>query len=120
MLIVWDQQERLRRDLGSSAMRNSAGQAGICPPSCTLQRSLISARRRRRCIAAHSRPNEQNLFAIVQGGLDPALRAISIRDLVARDTPGYAIGGLAGGESKDAFWRMVAISAAGEPVRGRG
>ena len=67
-----------------------------------------------RCIAAHSRPNEQNLFAIVQGGLDPALRAISIRDLVQRNTPGYAIGGLAGGESKDAFWRMVAISAEGE------
>lgn len=72
-----------------------------------------------RCIAAHARPNEQNLFAIVQGGLDPALRAISIRDLVARDTPGYAIGGLAGGESKDAFWRMVAISAAGERGRER-
>eukprot|EP00798_Chlamydomonas_sp_ICE-L_P031400 gene31400-6566_t len=50
-----------------------------------------------RCIAAHSRPNEQNLFAIVQGGLDPKLRAISIKELVERDTPGYAIGGLAGG-----------------------
>ncbi|GAX83611.1 hypothetical protein CEUSTIGMA_g11035.t1 [Chlamydomonas eustigma] len=68
-----------------------------------------------RCIAAHSRPHEQNLFAIIQGGLDPALREISLRDLVARNTPGYAIGGLAGGESKDDFWRMVAISAAGLP-----
>ncbi|CAN1345864.1 Queuine tRNA-ribosyltransferase catalytic subunit 1 [Linum perenne] len=27
-----------------------------------------------RCIAAHKRPDEQNLFAIVQGGLDPVLR----------------------------------------------
>ena len=28
---------------------------------------------------AHGRPTQQNLFGIVQGGLDPALRAISIR-----------------------------------------
>ena len=28
-----------------------------------------------RCIAAHKRPNEQNLFPIVQGGLDADLRA---------------------------------------------
>lgn len=32
-----------------------------------------------RCIAAHSRPTEQNLFAIVQGGLDPRLREISMQ-----------------------------------------
>ncbi len=31
-----------------------------------------------RCIAAHSRPAEQNLFAIIQGGLDPRLREISL------------------------------------------
>jgi hypothetical protein len=58
-----------------------------------------------RCIKAHSRPNEQNLFAIVQGGLDEKLRAISIKELSERGLPGYAIGGLAGGESKDDFWR---------------
>jgi len=27
-----------------------------------------------RCIAAHKRPNDQNLFPIVQGGLDANLR----------------------------------------------
>ena len=27
-----------------------------------------------RCISAHARPAEQNLFAIIQGGLDPELR----------------------------------------------
>lgn len=32
-----------------------------------------------RCIAAHSRPNDQNLFPIVQGGLDPRLREISMK-----------------------------------------
>lgn len=35
--------------------------------------------------------------------------------MLARDCPGYAIGGLAGGESKEAFWRVVAQGAAGLP-----
>ncbi|KAG6784305.1 hypothetical protein POTOM_009996 [Populus tomentosa] len=61
-----------------------------------------------RCISAHKKPNEQNLFGIVQGGLDPVLRDICVRGLVERNLPGYAIGGLAGGEDKDSFWRVVA------------
>lgn len=62
-----------------------------------------------RCIAAHSRPGEQNLFAIVQGGLDVRLRDICLKGLAARDAhlPGYAIGGLAGGEDKGLFWRVI-------------
>lgn len=60
-----------------------------------------------RCIAAHKRPSEQNLFAIVQGGLDPELREWSLTETIKRDTPGFAIGGLSGGESKDQFWRVV-------------
>ncbi|GAB5567731.1 queuine tRNA-ribosyltransferase accessory subunit 2 isoform X2 [Prionailurus iriomotensis] len=96
-----------------------------------------------RCIAAHQRPDKQNLFAIIQGGLDEDLRAtclegspgtalmvllIVLRGLAApappglspatvsesamtkRDVPGFAIGGLSGGESKGQFWRMVALS----------
>jgi queuine tRNA-ribosyltransferase len=60
-----------------------------------------------RCIAAHSRPREQLLFGIVQGGLDAGLRRYCLDELAARDLPGYAIGGLAGGEEKDKFWRVV-------------
>lgn len=65
-----------------------------------------------RCIAAHSRKTEQNLFGIVQGGLDVTdggLRDICLEGMLARDEhlPGYAIGGLAGGEEKDAFWKVV-------------
>ena len=26
-----------------------------------------------------------------------------------RDLPGYAIGGLSGGEAKDVFWKMVSL-----------
>lgn len=60
-----------------------------------------------RCISAHSRPTEQNLFGIVQGGLDTRLRDICCRGLLEKDLPGYAIGGLSGGEEKDIFWRVV-------------
>ncbi|GAY41558.1 hypothetical protein CUMW_060420 [Citrus unshiu] len=64
---------------------------------------------------AHKRPHEQNLFGIVQGGLDPVLRDICVRGLVDRNLPGYAIGGLAGGEDKDSFWRVVAQCTAALP-----
>ena len=63
-----------------------------------------------RCITAHSRPHEQSLFAIIQGGLDVhpgGLRDICISQMVARNLPGYAIGGLAGGEDKEKFWKVV-------------
>ena len=69
-----------------------------------------------RCIAAHSRPNEQSLFPIVQGGLDPGLREVSMKGLIERNAPGYAIGGLAGGEDKSSFIRVVAQCTAGLPA----
>jgi len=71
-----------------------------------------------RCIAAHARPTEQNLFAIVQGGLDVRLRDICLKGLIQRDAslPGYAIGGLAGGEDKSSFWRVVSQCTAALPA----
>ncbi|KAJ2665221.1 Queuine tRNA-ribosyltransferase catalytic subunit 1 [Coemansia sp. RSA 1199] len=63
-----------------------------------------------RGIKAHKRPTEQNLFPIVQGGLDERLRTISAQELTKRESPGYAIGGLSGGEAKGSFWRMVSLS----------
>ncbi|CAF1534843.1 unnamed protein product [Rotaria sp. Silwood1] len=63
-----------------------------------------------RCISAHSRPDEQSLFPIIQGGLNPQLREQSVKEIIKRDCPGYAIGGLSGGEDKDEFWRMVTLS----------
>ncbi|ETV99774.1 queuine tRNA-ribosyltransferase [Aphanomyces invadans] len=67
-----------------------------------------------RCIAAHKRPESQNLFGIVQGGLDTkpgGLRERCIQGLIDRNLPGYAIGGLAGGEDKTSFWTVVALCA---------
>lgn len=60
-----------------------------------------------RCIAAHRNPSTQNLFCIIQGGLDLDLRAECTQQMVARDTPGIAIGGLSGGEAKDLYCKVV-------------
>jgi queuine tRNA-ribosyltransferase len=59
-----------------------------------------------RCIKAHKNPDTQNLFAIIQGGLNVDLRKKCVEEMVKRDTPGYAVGGLSGGEEKDVFWKM--------------
>ena len=44
--------------------------------------------------------NTQALYPIIQGGVFDDLRRQSARETVARDTPGYAIGGLAVGEGR--------------------
>jgi queuine tRNA-ribosyltransferase len=46
-------------------------------------------------------------FAIVQGGLEPDLRAECAEALVACDFPGYAIGGLSVGETPDQMYRVL-------------
>jgi queuine tRNA-ribosyltransferase len=58
-----------------------------------------------RCIEFHEKSgksNVQNLFAIVQGGLDPSLRDECLDEMIKRHdkVSGYAIGGLSGGEEK--------------------
>ena len=64
-----------------------------------------------RCIAAHQNPSDQNLFGIVQGGLDPDLRDYSLTETLKRDSflPGYAIGGISGGEEKNKFWKQYFV-----------
>lgn len=59
-----------------------------------------------RCIDAHKFPETQNLFCIIQGGLDLELRKQCCEEMVARDTPGIAIGGLSGGEAKEEFCKV--------------
>jgi len=63
-----------------------------------------------RCIIAHKNTAKQNLFPIVQGGLDSEKRIECAKELVLRETPGFAIGGLSGGEAKEEFWKMVSVS----------
>jgi queuine tRNA-ribosyltransferase catalytic subunit len=60
-----------------------------------------------RCIEAHKYPERQNLFCIIQGGLDLELRRRCCEEMVARDTPGIAIGGLSGGEAKTEYCKVL-------------
>jgi queuine tRNA-ribosyltransferase len=53
-----------------------------------------------RCLTAKTR-TDQALFGIVQGGIDVELRRKSCEYLVGLDFPGYAIGGLSVGETKE-------------------
>jgi queuine tRNA-ribosyltransferase len=69
-----------------------------------------------RCLSAHRRA-DQLLFGIVQGGSDIALRRLSVRTLSAMDFPGYAIGGLSVGESKDVMYSILRETAPLLPVR---
>lgn len=62
-----------------------------------------------RCIDAHKNPETQNLFCIIQGGLDLELRKQCCEEMVARDTPGIAIGGLSGGEAKEEFCKVYVV-----------
>ncbi|KAJ9139340.1 Queuine tRNA-ribosyltransferase catalytic subunit 1 [Coniochaeta hoffmannii] len=68
---------------------------------------LRSVRWLDRCMAAHARPHDQNLFCIIQGGLDLDMRRECTAAMLERDTPGIAIGGLSGGEAKDDYCRVV-------------
>jgi queuine tRNA-ribosyltransferase len=47
-----------------------------------------------RCLKAHQNADTQNIFPIVQGGLNVALRIESAKQLMLREVPGFAIGGL--------------------------
>ena len=71
----------------------------------------LSAEWARRSAAARTR-EETALFAIVQGGLDKAARERSAREIVALNLPGYAIGGLSVGETREEMYEFARFSAA--------
>ncbi len=85
-----------------------------------VERSLAWAARSKQAFAANlqtglAKPG-QALFGIVQGGIDPGLRLRSTEGLVALDFPGYAIGGLAVGETHEAMIETLALTARLLPV----
>jgi queuine tRNA-ribosyltransferase len=81
-----------------------------------VDRSLAWAGRCQRALAHYLQTGlagpGQALFGIVQGGTDPGLRRRSAEALVAMDLPGYAIGGLAVGETHAAMIETLALTAA--------
>ncbi len=65
----------------------------------------------KRSACARSR-KETAVFAIMQGGLDRSSREASAQAIVALDFPGYAIGGLSVGESREHMHELARFSAA--------
>jgi queuine tRNA-ribosyltransferase len=61
----------------------------------------------RRCVKSHGRAAEQALFGIVQGGTDAELRRRCAAELMEMEFSGYALGGLAVGESFDDMVRVL-------------
>ena len=87
----------------------------VCPPFPAERAEVEEACRRTLAWAERSRrayPGPGLLFGIVQGGTHEDLRRHSAEDLRALDFPGYAVGGVAVGESKTAIREVTAFTAA--------
>jgi queuine tRNA-ribosyltransferase len=79
-------------------------------------RTLSWARRSQEYFAKYGDSARQMLFGIVQGGTFPELRRENADALVDLDFPGYAIGGLAVGESHDVTCEMTQAAASRLPA----
>ena len=107
---------RAQEDLGADV----AMVLDECPPANAPRRYHEESLRRtarwaERCREAHTR-RDQALFGIVQGGLYPDLREESLRHTVELDFPGYAVGGLSVGESREEMLQMLALVAPNLPA----
>lgn len=102
---------RAQEDLGADV----AMVLDECPPTGASHEYHAESLRRTarwaaRCKAAHTR-EDQALFGIVQGGLFPDLRRESLERTVGIDLPGYAVGGLSVGESRDVMLETLSTVA---------
>ena len=61
-----------------------------------------------RCLTAKRR-DDQALFGIIQGGIDPELRAASAQFIASLPFPGIAIGGLSVGETKEEMQNILKL-----------
>ncbi len=92
-----------------------------CPPSDAERPVIEKAVKRtldwaQRCNDTHKKlpfhfGYEQALFGIVQGGTHEDLRTHCAKELIEMDFPGYAIGGLAVGETTEQMYRIVEFTA---------
>lgn len=83
-----------------------------CPPFHANKDYLVNSINRtirwaKRGKDAHKNPETQALFGIVQGGGDKELRKYCLDKLMEIDFPGYSIGGLSVGESKEEMYEML-------------
>jgi queuine tRNA-ribosyltransferase len=92
----------------------------VCLESTASHREIREAMERThrwalRSLGARRRP-DRALFAIVQGGLDPELRRESAHFLTGHPFDGFAIGGLAVGDTREQRAGVIAETAASLPL----
>ncbi|KAF2730634.1 TGT-domain-containing protein [Polyplosphaeria fusca] len=109
MLLTPEHSISLQNSIGSDIIMQLDDVIATTSPDLTRMTEAMhrSVRWLDRCMQAHKYPDRQNLFCIIQGGLDLDLRRECTKEMVARDTPGIAIGGLSGGEEKNAYCKVV-------------
>ena len=114
MLLTPEHSMSLQNSIGSDIMMQLDDVLVTTSPDKARMREAMerSVRWLDRCIAAHKSPDRQSLFCIIQGGLDVGMRRECAEAMVARNTPGIAIGGLSGGEAKADYCRAVATCTA--------
>jgi queuine tRNA-ribosyltransferase len=102
---------RIQRNLGSDI----AMAFDICPPAGVPRPELEEAVRLTSLWAARQREAErapgQLVFGISQGAADPELRRRSIAEITALGFDGYALGGLAVGESREEMFAATTWAA---------
>ncbi|KIV90357.1 queuine tRNA-ribosyltransferase, variant [Exophiala mesophila] len=109
MLLTPEHSMSLQNSIGSDIMMQLDDVIQTTSPDHARMKEAMerSVRWLDRCIVAHKKPETQNLFCIIQGGLDLDLRRQCTVEMLQRDTPGIAIGGLSGGEAKADFCKVV-------------
>ncbi|MGH7242940.1 MAG: tRNA guanosine(34) transglycosylase Tgt [Phycisphaerales bacterium] len=100
----------VKRDTGKASQRGSKAREydHIARLDIANERTV---RWLERCIKAHQRKRDQGLFGIVQGGTDLERRRWSAERICSLDCPGFAIGGVAVGESADDIAKIVRFTA---------
>ena len=104
-----------QRSIGSDVMMV----LDVCVPSTASEATVAEAMHRTHRWALRSlaaRTTEQALFAIVQGGVSPALRSESAAFLREHSFEGFAIGGLAVGEAREQLYEITQHTAQGLPA----
>jgi len=104
---------RMQRQLGSDIMMVFDECAPFpCDVAYAQRSNAMTVRWAARCREEFTRTTHlygytQTLFGIVQGSVYKEIREQSVRDLVAMDFDGYALGGLAVGESDEVMYEIT-------------
>jgi queuine tRNA-ribosyltransferase len=108
----------IQNDLGADIIMALDECAPAPAPRESVERAVErTARWAERSAGAHRR-DDQALFGIVQGGVHDDLRERSARQITALGFPGYAVGGVAVGETSPEMRRAVSVAASLLPPEG--